>query len=140
MKYFILVISGNAILLAIGILMIFIPSIIFNNYWSLLSILLFLVSFIFPILCNAFRFDSAQSSDSYLFSDGHEAELGGMISWFVMGIFITMGYSIPFELWRTKLMNPIGMGMTMGGGTIILASILLFSQVVYKTMRDQFNF
>lgn len=107
--------------------MIFIPCIIFNNYWALLSVMLFLMSLTFPVLCNAHHV----GEDSYeLFSDNTSAEIGGMLSWMLLGIFITVGYGIPFELWRSGLMNVIGMSLTMVGGTIILAAIFVFFKLI----------
>jgi hypothetical protein len=121
----IIIITFNAIFLACGILMIFIPSVIFNNYWALLSILVFSTSLLFPVLCGALKF-KRENLDSYLFDEPSDQDLGAMLAWFLWGVFISIGYAIPFELWRTNLMNAIGMGTTMGGGTVILISILVF--------------
>ncbi len=55
-----------------------------------------------------------------------------MIAWLTVGIMITVGYSIPFELFRQSSMPLVEMLLTMGGGTIILASILLFQFVVIR--------
>ncbi len=55
-----------------------------------------------------------------------------MIAWLTVGIMITVGYSIPFELFRQASMPLVEMLLTMGGGTIILASILLFQFVVIR--------
>lgn len=128
-------IYGNAVLLAGGILMIFIPCIVFDNYWALLSVLTFLLSLTFPVLCNAYQIGgSSNYADAYLFADSSSAELGGMLSWLLLGVFVTVGYGIPFELWRSKLMNLAGMILTMSGGTIILASIFLFFSI-FHTQR-----
>lgn len=131
----ILYIVANAILMATGILMIIIPSVIYNNYWALLSILVFSVSLIFPIMCNACSIGAGPAN---VFGDEGNGELGPMLSWLLLGVFVTIGYSIPFELWRSGLVNVIGMGLTMGGGTVILAAVLIFSQVVREKSRDFF--
>jgi hypothetical protein len=61
-----------------------------------------------------------------------------MLSWLFLGVFVTVGYSIPFEFWRSGKMNAVGMGLTMGGGTVILAAVLIFSQVVKERAPDFF--
>ena len=108
---------GTSILLACGILLIMIPCIIFSNYWPLMSILVFALSLVFPLLCRAFE-------------EYDEIKPGPLLAWLYLGIFIVLGYSIPFELWRGGSINPILMGLTMGGGTLILISIGLLSHVV----------
>ncbi len=55
-----------------------------------------------------------------------------MVAWLTVGIMISIGYSIPFELFRLSSMPLVEMLLTMGGGTIILTSILLFQFVVVK--------
>jgi len=119
-------ISANALFLACGILMIVIPAVIYNNYWPLLSILVFCISFVFPLTCGAFKIGGA--SDRFAFDGEDSGELGPMLSWLLMGIFVTIGYSVPFELWRSNAVNVVAMGLTMGGGTVIMAAILIFTQ------------
>lgn len=123
----ILYIVANAMLMASGILMIIIPSVIFNNYYALLSILVFSISLIFPISAKACTFGNVESH----WMDDSSGETGPMLSWFLLGVFVTIGYSIPFELWRAAKMNAVGMGLTMGGGTVILAAVLIFSQILF---------
>jgi len=122
-------IVANAILMACGILMIIIPSVIYDNYWALLTILVFTVSLVFPISCNACVVGGDTTTDPFMDSSS-DVELGPMLSWLLLGIFVTIGYSIPFELWRGGKMNPVGMGLTMGGGTVILVAVLIFSQII----------
>jgi len=131
----ILYITANAMLMASGILMIIIPSVIYDNYYALLSILVFSVSLIFPIMCNACSIGSGTHDSVF---DGDAEETGRMLSWLLLGIFVTVGYSIPFELWRSHKMSAVGMGLTMGGGTVILTAVLIFSQVVKQHTRDMF--
>ena len=91
----VLIITGISILLACGVLMIIIPSIIVHNYWSLLSIFIFATSLIFPVLCNACNLSNEAH---YMFDSVEQAELGGALSWLIAGILITIGYAVPFEL------------------------------------------
>lgn len=81
-------------------------------------------------MCNAMSFESDHS-----FS---EPETGGLLAWLLLGVFVTIGYSIPFELWRGGILNPVGMGLTMGGGTIILLAVLGFVFSIKKTESSFF--
>jgi len=63
-----------------------------------------------------------------------------MIAWLTVGILITIGYSIPFELFRLSSMPLVEMLLTMGGGTIILTSILLFQFVVIKRGSSEYEY
>lgn len=127
----ILIIVGISVLLSGGILMIIIPCILVSNWYPLLSIFVFATSFIFPIMTNTCTTSSSDDS-GYLYDDPSQHELGAMVAWLTVGILITIGYSIPFELFRVSSMPLVEMLLTMGGGTIILASILLFQFVVVK--------
>mgnify|MGYP000900726393 FL=1 len=128
-KIFILLIVLNSCLLAAGIVMIFTNCSIYGNWWPLLSILVFLVGLVPPILCNAYQF-GFDKTDSILFDNTSDAELGGILSWLLTGCFITIGYSIPVELFRTNLLPWIPMWLTVGGGSIILIAIALFRQLL----------
>lgn len=68
----------------------------------------------------------------FLYDDQGQQELGAMVAWLTVGVLITIGYSIPFELFRTNSMPLVEMLLTMGGGTVILTSILLFQFVVIR--------
>jgi Vacuolar protein sorting 55 len=119
----VLIITGISILLACGVLMIVIPSIIIHNYWSLLSIFIFGTSLIFPVLCNACNLSDQAH---YMFDSVEQAELGGSLSWLICGILITVGYAVPFELWRVGDMPLVEFLLTAGGGTVMIVAILLF--------------
>ena len=136
----ILIILFNAILLAAGILTIFIPSIVVNNWYSLLSILLFAGSFIFPFMCNALSFNTMNQTDAWLFDDERDAEMGKTLAWTLMGMSITMGYGIPFLLWRNKDMNVVSMSTIMAGGTVmIIAFAILYFVVIPKKHYQLFE-
>lgn len=129
-------IASNALVLASGILMIVIPAVIFNNYWPLLSILVFCISLVFPFLCGAFEIGASNSWGG----DEGTQELGPMLSWVILGVFVTIGYAVPFELWRSDSVNAIGMGLTMGGGTVIMVAILVFTQLQWKRETDGLDY
>jgi hypothetical protein len=120
----VLIITGISILLACGILMIIIPSIIIHNYLSMISICIFSLCLIFPFLCNACSISN--TTDAYLFDNSAQAELGGTLAWLLSGILVTIGYAVPFELWRVGRMPLVEFLLTAGGGTVIMVAILTF--------------
>ena len=131
-----IIIIINSIFLACGILMIIIPNIINSNWYSLLAIFLFGFSIIFPLLCNALNISGGYSSgDLFLMDDdddanGNALENGKALSWFLTGLTVVFGYSIPFLLWANKEMPILNMSLSMGGGTIILISIGIFVRYI----------
>lgn len=80
------------------------------------------------------------SDAGFLYDDSGQHELGAMVAWLTVGIMISIGYAIPFELFRVSSMPLVEMILTMGGGTIILVSILLFQFVVIKKWRNEDEF
>ncbi len=130
-----IIIIINSIFLACGILMIIIPNIINSNWYSLLAILLFGFSIIFPLMCNALNISGGYSSGDLLLMDdddpnGNALEKGKALSWFLTGLTVIFGYSIPFLLWANKEMPILNMSLSMGGGTIILISIGIFVRYI----------
>jgi hypothetical protein len=132
---FLLFIILDATLFAAGILAIIIPCIVANNFYALLSILVFSFSLLFPFLCNAFSFESMAQSDAWLFEDNEQAEFGKSLAWLFMGTLISIGFSIPFLLWRSHQMVVWNMATTMGGGTLILLAIALFAHFIIIPKR-----
>lgn len=128
MKLNVVLVAVNAVILAAGILLIVIPSIIFNNYWPFMSVLVFALSLVFPFLCNGFDFEN----DSWSTPN----ETAGTLGWLFFGIMVTIGYSIPFELWRASSMSPIAMGLAMGGGTVILGAVFFFGFLLRRNKVD----
>ena len=134
----IIVIVLDAILFGIGILAIFIPCAINNNWYSLTSIFLFCFSILFPLLCNAFNFTSPNSSEAWLFDDNSSAQLGGTLAWMLFGTLLTIGFGIPFLLWRNKIMNVINMACTMSGGAIIIIALGIFGYF-FNTIKNNYE-
>lgn len=133
-KNIILIVTISS-LLATGILGIFIPNIITGNWYSLLTILMFALSLFPPLMCNALDFENNNGLSASLLlmdddTENDDREKGKSLAWLFMGSFVTIGYSIPFLLWRTKHMPILNMGLTMGGGTVILISIAVFIKYV----------
>lgn len=134
-KNIIILLVFDAILFGCGILAIFIPCIINNNWYSLLSIFLFSFSIIFPFLCNAFNFTSVNATEAWLFDDNNSAELGGTLAWFLFGCFLCIGFGIPFLLWRNNAMNIVNMACTMSGGAVIILSLGVFGYF-FNTIKN----
>jgi hypothetical protein len=136
-KRLIIILLCDACLFATGILGIFVPNALLSNWYSLLTVLMFAFSFVLPLMCNSLQVGgNKNSSDLDLmlmddFSSGNDlVEKGKSVSWLVMAIFLTLGYSIPFLLWRKSLMKLTNMAFAMGGGTLILISIGVFIKFV----------
>jgi hypothetical protein len=129
-----IIIIVNSILLGLGILGIIIPNIINSNWYSLFTILVFCLSIIFPLMCNALNVSGNYTQGDILFmdDDGENMEKSKALSWTLTGIMITIGYSIPFLLWRNKHMPILNMSLAMGGGSVILISIGIFVATVFK--------
>jgi len=130
----ILIIVSISVFLSLGILMIIIPCILAVNWWPLLSIFVFFFSFGFPILTNSCAF--ADSGD-FLYDNMDSRDLAALVSWFATGIMITIGYAIPVELFRVSDMILVEMLLTIGGGTIILSSIILFQIFIISKHRAE---
>ena len=119
----ILIITIVSIVLSCGILMIIIPCAIIGNWWPLLSILFFAVSLIFPMICGACQFGK---QEDFFLDDSNDNELGGTLAWLLTGIVITIGFSIPFEMFRLNTMSLLEFLLTLGGGIVILIAVLCF--------------
>ena len=125
-KRTIALIVGNSMLLAAGILLIIFSCILNDNWWSLMMIFFFFFSVIFPGMCNAYRVEDNQD-----FVDSDRDEIGPMLGWFLVGVFIVMGYAIPLELLRKHILEMTGYWMSVGGGTVMLMAIILFIKILY---------
>jgi hypothetical protein len=133
----ILIIVSISVFLSLGILMIIIPCILAANWWPLLSIFVFLFSFGFPILTNSCAFGGSTDSADFLYDNTDSRDLAALVSWFATGIMITIGYAIPVELFRVSDMILVEMLLTIGGGTIILSSIILFQIFIISRHRAE---
>ena len=118
--------AANSILLAAGILLIIFSCIIYDNWWPLMMIFIFVASIIFPSICGSCEI--SQQEDFM----GDSDEIGPMLSWVFVGMFIVFGYTIPIELLRRNIIEIGGVYMSVSGGTIILMAIMLFVRIVYK--------
>lgn len=118
--------AANSAFLASGILLIIFSCIIYGTWWPLMMIFVFAASIIFPTICGACKIE-----DSNDFMDPDRDEIGPMLAWFMVGLFLVIGYAIPIELLRKQAFELGGVYMSTGGGTIILFAIILFVKIVY---------
>lgn len=112
----------NSALLATGVLLIIFSCVLFHNWWPICMIFLFLLSSFFPLL-----FGGCQLEEN----DYDHDEIGPMLGWFMVGLFLVLGFSIPMELVRKGLFEWSGFGMTTSGGVIILTAIVLFIKILF---------
>ena len=112
----------NAFLFGAGIVVIIVNVALFGSAWPILSVIIFILSAAFPFLSNSCTFKHD------MFDQG--SQLMGSVSWMVTGLFVILGYGIPFELWRTDKMPLVPMIISFIGGTTILASIFLFAKIL----------
>lgn len=74
----------------------------------------------------------------FLFDTQDSAQMGGILSWLLFGVCLTIGYGIPIELWRVKTLSLVPMFLTLGGGTVILIAILIFVKVIEIKQNNAF--
>ncbi len=125
-KRTILLIVLNSALLAAGVLLIIFSCALYHNWWPLMMIFVFVASTVFPLMCNGCKMEDANE-----FPDPTRDEIGPMLGWFMVGLFLVMGYSIPIELMRKGLFHLTGFWMSMSGGTVILMAIVLFIKILF---------
>ena len=114
------ILFANAILAASGIMLVLVSAFQYSNFWPIVIIVIDIFAVTWPTMCGG----CSISDDDYYgssYSDGHAS-----FSWVLLGIFITVGYAIPIELYRTNSLTEMATYMTILGGTIILASILMY--------------
>lgn len=125
-KRTILLIVLNSALLATGVLLIVFSCALYHNWWPLFMVFVFIASCIFPLMCNACKME-----DPNEFMDSNRDEIGPMLGWFMVGLFLVLGYSIPIELVRKGLFHLTGFWMATGGGTVMLMAIVLFIKILF---------
>jgi len=122
-----------AMLTAAGVLSIFIPCIVNNNYYALISLFVFSICFLFPLTCKAFNFALSYDKDEALLYDSNEQsslDVLKMLAWAITGILVVIGYSTPFLLWSVNEMQLINMIFTMCGGTVLIIAGIVFIKLL----------
>lgn len=122
----ILLIVLNSALLAAGVLLIVFSGALYHNWWPLMMIFVFLISAAFPLMCSGCKVETVND-----FMDSSRDEIGPMLGWFMVGLFLVIGYSIPIELVRKGLFHETGFWMSMSGGTVILMAMVLFIKILF---------
>ena len=54
-----------------------------------------------------------------------------MLAWFMVGIFLAIGFYVPIGLVRKGIFHLTGVYMSTGGGAIVLCAIAIFVKIVY---------
>lgn len=125
-KIFLLKLVSNAVLFSIGIMMILFSSIQYGQWWSFMTVFVTVIGIAAPFLLGGCAFDDYTQSSS------------GPFSWLILGFFVILGYAIPVEMFRAKSINQVGIYLTLGGVTIILASLIIFFRLLYFE-KNSFN-
>lgn len=121
-------ILSNAIFLSTGIILILVSCIQFDNWWPFLTVFINMFAIFFPTFCGGCSMDEFNFSS---WDEDSDRITPASLSWLCLGFFIIMGYAIPIELYRGNLLSEQGVYLTLSGGTVILASILIFVRVIY---------
>ena len=114
----------NATFLSSGIILILVSCIQFNNWWPFLTVFINAFAIFAPTFCGGCSFEPSW--------DDQEGDISiGSISWIIVGFFVVVGYAIPIELFRVGVLTQTGVYLTLSGGTVILASILIFVKLIF---------
>ena len=129
------ILFANAILAASGIMLVLVSAFQYNNFWPIIIIIIDLFAVAWPSICGGCSMDEHNT----LYGSGFEENEGpASISWILLGFFVTIGYAIPIELYRTKSLSQIPTYMTILGGTIILSSVLVY--IRFETFEKSSNY
>jgi len=133
-KKTILLIFLNSVFLASGIILNLVSCVSYNNWWPLLTIFINLLAITAPTLCGG-----CNQQDESFYSDQEGQVTLASLSWVMLGAFVIAGYAIPIELFRAKIITQTGVLLTLSGGTVILAAVLIFVRLIYFT-KDEGRF
>jgi hypothetical protein len=64
----------------------------------------------------------------------------GMISWIFFGLFVTIGYAIPVELYRAGHLHATGVYLSISGSTIILIAAVVAARFYYLEKDDNYAY
>ena len=120
----------NSVLLAAGTLIVLIACFQYNNYFPLLTILCDVFAILILMMCG-----SCSAEDDVLTSfdtDMNLRALGIQLSWMLFGLFIIFGYAVPSLLFRAAKIPDVALYFSWGGGTVILASMIIYLKVIYR--------
>lgn len=116
----------NATFLASGIILILVSCVQFDNWWPFMTVFINMFAIFCPTFCGGCTLDPSSLWDE------REGEVSlGAFSWLCLGFFVVVGYAIPVELYRSKVLSETGVYLTLSGGTVILAAILIFVRLIF---------
>ena len=127
-------IVGDAIFLSVGIMLILISSIRYDNWFPLLTIFVHCFAIFIPTFCPG----GCSMEEDNVWGDEDVSASPAAIAWILLGIFIVVGYAIPVELFRTNSLSEKGVYFTLTGSTTILAAVLIFVRLIYF-QKDDFS-
>lgn len=107
----------NSALLAGGILIVLITCFEWHNFYPLLTILVDVLAITQLMMCGTT-------------TDSDEGHLGIQLSWMLFGLFVVTGYAVPALLWRDGAIPEQALYFTWGGGTVILASMIIYMKLI----------
>lgn len=109
-----------SLFLALGILLVILSCAIYDNWWPLFVVLLYLLA-PFPNLIQSHT-KSDFSSTSFDMNDSPKS--GSELSFFVTSLLITSGFGLPFVLAHTNVITWTAMELSFVGGVLIYGTIL----------------
>lgn len=115
--------------LSMGFLLVILSCALFNNYYPLFDILIFLLA---PLPNTLFSRRSYGSSD---FMSDSSMNNGNDFAHFLTGMLVTSGFALPLVFYHCQLITPESCVMSMLGGSIIYFSIVVFSWF-FQTSSD----
>lgn len=121
----------NSVFLASGLILNLVSCISYNNWWPLFTIFVNLLAIAAPTLCGG-----CATYDDEFYAEAEGQVTLASLSWVILGAFIIVGYAIPIELFRARAVSQTGVLLTLSGGTVILASVLVFVRLIYFTKEE----
>lgn len=115
----------DAILLAAGILIILVVCFQYNNFFPLFTILANSMAILQLMMCGA-----CSGRDAW--SGGGDDDTGKEISWLMFGLFSVFGYATLGLLYRAGIIPDVALYMGWGGGSIILAAMIIYLRAIYQ--------
>lgn len=124
--------------LALGFLLIILSCALFNNYYPLYDILIFLLA---PLPNSLFGISGSNGfygsgNDFMSDSNFNTGSSGNDLAHFLTGLFVCSGIVLPMVLYHSQLINSVSCGMSIMGGLIIYSSIIIFKWFFQSSSND----
>lgn len=120
--------------LALGFLLVILSCALFDNYYPLYDILIFLLA---PIPNSIFQSSSQYGGGSSFMDDSTTTSQNSSdFGHFLTGMLVTSGITLPLILYHCQLINSVSCVMSITGGVIIYSSIVIFSWFFHSSWND----